>query len=201
MAALAAAIALGVTPEYALGAIEKIPAPPNRMQAQADGSGVTFVLDDTKAPLDGIPAICHFTAEARAKRKILVLGTISDYPGSSSTKYRHIARDAMSVADLVFLVGKFAQSGLKGQPADIVKHRLFGFRHLVDLNDYLQPQLQPGDLVILKGSKKQDHLERLRIVRQESVFCWRSECGRLEDCQQCNRYRSHFNPMGNERRD
>jgi UDP-N-acetylmuramoyl-tripeptide--D-alanyl-D-alanine ligase len=195
MAALAAAIALGVTPEYALGALAKIPAPSNRMQAQEDGRGVTFVLDDIKAPLDGMPAICHFTAEARAKRKILVLGTISDYPGSSSSKYRQIAREALSVADLVFWVGAHGQSGLKGQPVEIVNHRLFGFRHLVDLNHYLQPQLQPGDLVILKGSKKPDHLERLLIARGETVVCWRSGCGRLENCQQCNHYRSQFIPM------
>ena len=200
MAALAAAIALGITPQWAIEALEKIPAPPQRMQAEKEGSGVTFILDDFKAPLDGIPAICNFTAQAKAKRKILVFGTISDFPGSTSSKYRQIAKQALAAADLIFLVGKFARSGLKGQPADIVNHRLFYFRHLVELNEYLQAKLQPGDLVILKGSGKQDHLKRLLIARREAVLCWRSECGRVQECEDCESYRNQFNPLENDRK-
>ena len=200
MAALAAAIALGNTPQWAIEALEKIPAPPHRMRAEKEGSGITFILDDFKAPMDGIPAICNFTAQAKAKRKILVFGTISDYPGSSSSKYRRIAKQALAAADLVFLVGKFARSGLKGQPADIANHRLFFFRHLVELNEYLQTKLQPGDLVILKGSMKQDHLTRLLLARREAVLCWRSGCGRIEECQDCEKYRNQFNPLENDRK-
>jgi len=195
LAAISAAIAMGVSPRAACAALEQISAPDHRMQAVDDGQGVAFILDDFKAPLDGMPAIFEFAAQARSKRKILIIGTLSDYPGASSPKYRRVTRQALTVADLVLLVGKFANSGLKGQSADTVNRRLFGFRHVMELNEFLQSRLRPGDLVILKGSRKQDHLERLLIARDEKILCWRTECARIEACPDCNDYRRTSNPF------
>jgi UDP-N-acetylmuramoyl-tripeptide--D-alanyl-D-alanine ligase len=194
MAALAAAIALGLSPQDALAALEKVSPPPHRMQAAEDGRGVSFILDDFKASLDGIPAIIDFTAQSAAQRKIMIIGTLSDYPGSSSPKYRRVARQALSVADQVMLVGKFAAYGLKGQPTEVVNQRLFAFRHLVELNGYLQPRLRAGDLVILKGNRKQDHLERLFTARRKQIRCWQSECNRLEECPECPNFGTVYNP-------
>ena len=199
MAAVAAAAALGIAPQSAVQALEKIPSPPHRMQGIEDRRGIAFVLDDIKAPLYAMPAIFKFTAEARARRKILVIGQLSDYAGSSSPKYRRVAREALMAADWVLLVGKYAQSGLKGQPADIINHRLFAFRHLVELNGFLQPRLHGGDMVVLKGSFKQDHMERLIMARDRPVSCWRPKCGRVEDCRQCDLRQTRFHPIeGNQ---
>ena len=45
--------------------------------------GVTFICDDIKAPVWAIPAALDFLRRATAKRKIVILGTLSDYLGNT----------------------------------------------------------------------------------------------------------------------
>ena len=56
------------------------------MEVVQHPDGVTFIRDDFKAPLWSIPAALQFMREARAQRKVVVIGTISDFPGPSDNR-------------------------------------------------------------------------------------------------------------------
>ncbi len=93
LAALGAAHAAGIPLEHAVATVAGFEPVPARMSPVVVG-GITFIRDDNKAPAWSFDVVLEWLGEARAARKILVVGTISDYPGSSSEVYERVARRA-----------------------------------------------------------------------------------------------------------
>jgi aminoacyl-tRNA hydrolase len=184
LAALAAGVALGVPLAVAAEAVASVEPFEGRMSPIHLDDGVTFIRDDWKAPLWTIAPTFEFIRQARARRKVIVVGTISDCPGDSSRRYAQIARHAMEVADCVLFVGNQASAALRAKrdAADM----LFAFPALSEASAYLSGYLRPGDIVLLKGSTRTDHLERLILARTRNVECWRSSCGRIHFCDVCS---------------
>jgi len=162
LAALGVAEAMGVSLDRAAGALGTVEPAPNRMRA-VTRNGVTFIQDDAKAPFWAIDAIFEFLADARAARKIVVIGTISDYPGAASPKYRSTAQRAMAVADEVVFAGPNARHALKAK-AGTDAGALHAFPTVPEAAAYLRSNLRDGDLVVVKGSRRADRLDRLVLA-------------------------------------
>ena len=180
LAALAAATAAGVPLADAARAIEQQEPPDGRCSVH-EVNGVTFVRDDWKAPLWSMAAAIRFMETARASRRILVIGTISDYPGARSPKYRAVAKQAVGAVDHVFVVGPVAARTHFGLPPE----QLTVFETLAELHTHFEHYLRPDDLVMLKGSATADHLQRLVLAREGGMACWRRACGRSMFCASC----------------
>ena len=183
LAALATGVALGVPLEVAVAAVAAVKPFEGRMSPVELDDGVTFMRDDWKAPFWTIAPTFEFMRHASAERKIIVMGTISDYVGASSTRYVEIAREALAVADCVLFVGPRSSACLRAKKD--ANDQLFAFPSLRNASTFLQSYLQPGDLVLLKGSVRTDHLQRLILTRRDGVACWRSDCARMHDCSEC----------------
>ena len=56
------------------------------MQPVTTEDGVTFIRDDWKSPFWTMTTVFNFLEAAQAKRKIIVIGTISDYRGETATR-------------------------------------------------------------------------------------------------------------------
>ena len=187
LAALATGIALGLPLEEAAGALGEVPPVYCRLSPHPMADGVTFIQDSWKAALYTFPASLRFLETARASRKVIIIGTISDSPGSASPRYRQVAQQALKVADQVIFVGRWAQSAMKRvSPEDAP--RLLAFDNIYKLRPFLRDFLTPGDLVLLKGSASVDHLERLELDWEKEFPCWRLNCKRMMLCTEC-RYR------------
>ncbi len=115
LAAVAVGLAMGLPLTVAVQAISTVPPFPRRMSPVIRDDGVTFIQDDAKAPLWSIPAVLDFMKAARAGRKIVVIGTISDYTGNSDRAYVSVARQALAAADQVVFVGSRASKSLKAR--------------------------------------------------------------------------------------
>lgn len=122
--------------------------------------------------------------EATASRKIIVVGSISDFSGDNSDKYKQFARQIRQYADVVVFVGQNAHRALRARK-DEQDQTLQGFPTMREAADYLRNTLKSGDLVLLKGSNKVDHLERLVLDRQLPIHCWRERCGFDRFCGAC----------------
>jgi aminoacyl-tRNA hydrolase len=154
LAALAASVAAGVPLEEAAARLRDTPPFFGRMEPLTRSDGVTFVRDDIKAPLWTMPATLEFLRSAAANRKILVVGTISDYTGESRRVYVSVARKALACADHVIFVGPNASRALKARRGDR-EDALQAFNTLDAAHAYLSRLVASGDLVVLKGSQNE----------------------------------------------
>ncbi len=184
LCALGVGLAAGIPLKSAISAVAEVKPPEGRMETVSTENGVTFVRDDWKAPHWSFSAPLEFMAEAEAPRKILVIGTLSDYSLSASKLYPKVARQALEVGDIVIFVGPHAPRAAKAK-RESGGQNLHAFSEIKEAAAFLNSLLQPGDLVLLKGSNKADHLVRLMYDTQSPIHCWLSRCGIQDFCGDC----------------
>lgn len=186
LCALGVALAVGLTLEQAIPRLAMASPTEGRMQPVVMEDGVTFLRDDMKSSYWSIPLPVKFLREANASRKIIVLGRLRYFSGEDSEVYKQLAEEVRQVADIVVFVGQNAHHVLCARKDDN-DQAIQGFLTVHEAADYLREILQPGDLVLLKGSNKADHLERLVFNHQRPIECWRESCGFQVFCGSCPR--------------
>ncbi|MDP2323697.1 MAG: aminoacyl-tRNA hydrolase [Gammaproteobacteria bacterium] len=184
LGAVGGGLSAGMSLADCADAIARVAPFDGRMQPVATGDGVTFIRDDWKAPLWTVDACLDFMQTAHAKRKILVIGTLSDCGAGAPEKYVKVAKRAQEIADLTVFVGAWASQVLKARKPG-AEDALRVFRNVRDAAEYLKAQIKTDDLVLLKGTNKQDHLLRLILARQDGIACWRDDCQRHAFCNEC----------------
>lgn len=186
LCALGVGLAADVRIDDALEALGGATNSPGRMQVETLEDGVTFVRDDFKAPQWSLQAPLDFLREAHARRKVAVIGTISDTPNEPARRYAKAARAALEVADLVLLVGPHT---ISTERANRIRSdgslRLYPSTR--DAAAFLRSELRSGDVVLLKGTNKADHLVRILLDRRKAVQCWESSCRKIMFCDECPR--------------
>ncbi|SFM42310.1 aminoacyl-tRNA hydrolase [Ectothiorhodospira mobilis] len=184
LTALGIGLAAGLSLGEAMAGLAGAHPAPGRMQVVPTPEGITFLRDDYKAPHWTLPPTLAFLQGARARRKVAVVGTLSDSSLSASKLYPKVARRMREVADRVVFVGPHALRALKARThAD--DRQLVGFTDLLDAHHYLRAELREGDLVLLKGTNRMDHLVRLILARHQPITCWVQDCGRNTFCDRC----------------
>lgn len=159
LAALAVVHACELPLERAADALAHLAPAPSRMQPIKLG-GVSFINDAIKAPYWTLETVLDFLAQARARRKLLVIGTLSDYRGAAETAYRRAADRGLEVADEVLFVGRAARHARHARSAR-APEALQMFSSVEPAAEYLWDRVRPGDLVVLKGSARADALEQV----------------------------------------
>lgn len=183
LAALAGGIAAGLSLRSCVAALAEVAPFTGRMQPVTQG-GMTYMRDDFKAPLWTVDASLAFLAAARSPRKIAVIGTLSDMGSDIGGKYARVAKKALAAADLVVFVGQWASHALKAAgPAD--RERLRAFGRVQDAQRFIQSIARVDDLILLKGTNRQDHLQRVSFALNDPHACWRDDCQRDYFCPNC----------------
>lgn len=185
LGAVGGGLAAGLSLKDCANAIASVAPFDGRMQPITTHDGVTFIRDDFKAPLWAIDTCLEFMKAARARRKIVVIGELSDMGSQSKgVQYARVAILAQQLADVTVFVGPSASSVLKAKRPDI-NNALRVFGNVRDAAEYVNSMTREGDLVLLKGTNKQDHLLRILLARKNDVACWRNDCKRDTFCNQC----------------
>ena len=185
LGAIGGGLATGLTLQQCAQGMASVPPFEGRMQPVTTPEGVTFIRDDFKAPLWTLEACFNFMKAAKAKRKIIVIGELSEIVSKKGNKYAKAAALAQEVADIVLFVGPWASSVLSARLPGRSAGDLQVFGHVRDAAMHLQSITQAGDLVLLKGSAKSDHLMRIILARDGGVACWRDNCQRIIFCDTC----------------
>lgn len=178
-------LATGMTLAQCADALASVEPFDGRMQPVTTPDGVTFMRDDFKAPWWTLDSCFEFMSTARATRKIIVLGELSDVGATKGSSYAHAATRAQEIAELTVVVGSWSSSALKARRAD-KPEALHVFAHVRDAAEYLKGVTCQGDLILLKGTNRQDHLQRLILSRTGGVACWRDDCRVVSFCDQCD---------------
>ena len=134
--------------------------PPGRLKLLR-GNRSTMILDDTyNASPASTRAALAVLAEFPAKRRIAVLGDMLELGTYTEAAHRSIGEEVARCADLFFAVGermKFAMdeataAGL-GRPRRLTSDRVFWFPSSHEVGRKLESILQPGDVILVKGSQ------------------------------------------------
>lgn len=184
LAAVSTACSLGISLDDAVRVVSRFEPLLGRMSAHANARGITFLRDDWKAPRWSLSSALDVIGEARAPRKLIVIGTISDYGGPASACYRKSIARALEAADRVVVIGHPGASLARrlGAAGD---GRLIAFDTVRDAAAWLGHFARRGDLVLLKGSNRADHLARIALAMDRQVSCWRRRCDRYIFCDHC----------------
>jgi aminoacyl-tRNA hydrolase len=185
LAALATGMAAGFPLAEAAKVVSQVPPHRARMEPVTTPEGITFLRDDWKGAFWGLPTVFDFLRDAKADRKVIVLGTLADYHGTARNKYQFAGQEALKVADVVIFVGKMATLGLRAKKFAAEGQVLMAFPDAREASAALREMLREGDLVLLKGSGVSDHLGRLYHAWTGPVACWRRDCGKDMLCDGC----------------
>jgi UDP-N-acetylmuramoyl-tripeptide--D-alanyl-D-alanine ligase len=188
-AAIVAALELGVPPEKIVARTASFEPLANRCQVLTTDGGPQFIVDTAKAPWHSLSLAFDMLAKSRSTRKRIVLGQLSDFPGSNA-KYARAYGSAREVADQVIYVGEHAHRS-KASQADRDNGRFVELRTPKEVSNHLKRTAEPGELILLKSSSSL-HLERLALAWKHDVKCWIPACGKKEGCQDCGLFEVPF---------
>lgn len=185
-AAAATALELGVAPEAVASRIASFEPMLERCGIFRVPNGPVFVLDTLKAPWHSVPLAIDVIARATAPHKRIILGHMSDYPGSNNKRYGEFYRRASAVADQVIFVGNHThRSGASEE--DLNAKRFLAFATTRQVADYIRETAVPDEVILIKGSADL-HLERIALSLAHDVQCWTVTCGKKIGCVRCGLY-------------
>ncbi len=188
LAAVAGGLALGLSLAEVAAILARVEPVDGRLCPYETAEGVTYLDNAWKSPLHILPAVLDVLATAQVARRIAVFGAISDFAGSSSARYRQVARQAMQVAEVVVFCGSWGGTVTRMTPPP--GRTLLYFPGIVALRDGLRALLRPGDLVLLSGSSRMDHFDRLILDLKQPVTCWTDRCRAMIRCDSCRLLRA-----------
>jgi UDP-N-acetylmuramoyl-tripeptide--D-alanyl-D-alanine ligase len=191
LAAIACGLACGVDFEDCANAVAGFQPVFGRASVHSMPEGPDYVLETQKAPLWTIANSMSLMRAARAPRKTMVIGTVSDYSGKGGETHRKVARQALDVADRAIFVGPQASHVAKLRQGDLTQ-RLFAFVTSYQAAAFLAESAIASELIFIKASIT-DHLERIMLAQQGDVMCWQERCGKITSCPECRKFR-HTEP-------
>ncbi len=190
LAAVAVALAEGFTLDQIQPGLEMLPTIPGRLEPVRLPSGAIILRDDFKSALETIEAALDVFAEIPAKRRIVVLGQVTEPPREQGPMYRELGRRIGGIASrAIFICGKrnhscSAGATAAGMPSSaIVK---VSSRDIFKVLEVLQGDLGPGDVVLMKGGQNL-HLDRISLMLAgRTVRCRIQTCTtKVASCYHC----------------
>jgi len=190
LAAISVALNEGLDLKQIIPLLEALAPTPGRMQPVKISSGTIILRDDYKSTLETIHAALDVLSEVPAKRRIVILGDVSEPPGSQGPIYRGLGERMAQIASLaIFITDKkcferYRAGLLKGGfPRSSI---VYAQDSPLKAASYLQGTLGLDDVILLKGRDNQ-RLERVALALMgKTVQCERDICylksGRCEDC-------------------
>ncbi len=171
LAAVAVCRRLGLTPAEVAGRFAGFRLPAMRFEELRLGQ-VTIINDAYNAnPVSMSAALSEFGRRQVAGRKFLVAGDMKELGADSPRFHQELGlRVAAQKLDGLFVVGEFAGEVAEGALAGgFPASAIHTFATLAELAPAVLGELQPGDVVLLKGSRAME-LERLvEVVRDALV--------------------------------
>ncbi|MGP6158843.1 MAG: UDP-N-acetylmuramoyl-tripeptide--D-alanyl-D-alanine ligase [Vulcanimicrobiaceae bacterium] len=168
-AAAAAALALGMKAEQVAGALVQLALPPGRYERIELGE-VAMIFDAYNASMSGTIATLESFAHELARRRIAVLGSMAELGADAPAMHARVgAAAAASGLDMLLVGGEFAAELAGGARREgLDAERIVRFERNAEAVGWLRAHLRPGDLVLLKASRKyklEEIVEGLRATR------------------------------------
>lgn len=188
LAAVTVALEEGVGLDQALTALETLDPTPSRLEPIPLANGAILLRDEFKSAQETIEAALDLLEQIPARRRMVVLGDVSEPMGPQGPIYRRLGQRVAEVASrAVFLTGNnfsaYAAGAKKGGlPPEAVVNAHARVKLAIEA---LQNDLGPGDVVLIKGRDTQ-HLARVALgLMGRQVGCELTACDVKIRCDYC----------------
>lgn len=154
-AALALAVALGVSVENALKGLASYVPPPGRARILPGVKGSTLIDDSYNAsPAAMLESLSALSLMKSAKRRIAVLGDMLELGRYSVDEHERVGAEAGKSVDVLVAVGMRAKAiAAAARKAGLPEAVVLEFNNSRDAAEALAGMVQQGDLVLIKGSQ------------------------------------------------
>jgi UDP-N-acetylmuramyl pentapeptide synthase len=166
LAAVAVAWAERRPLDDAVAALEVLPPRRGRLQLEPLSGGAWLIRDDFKSSLETVDAALDVLTEVPGRR-IVVIGSVSEPPGSQGPICRQIGQRLAGIASRVIVVGPMFQRYAAGAVAAGMPRTALveAKRDLRAAWEAVQTDLVPGDVVLVKG-RDTERLDRVALALQ-----------------------------------
>jgi UDP-N-acetylmuramyl pentapeptide synthase len=187
LAATAVALDGGRTLDDVARDLARVTPASGRLQAIALPGDVWLLRDEHKAAQETVHAALDVLATIPARRRLVVLGDVTEPVGSQGPVYRAIGARLAAIATRAVVVGGMYRPIAVGARAAGAGHGhvIDAGRNVHDALARLRALLEPGDVVLLKGRDTQ-HLERIWLALEgRTVGCRLVHCDSRIRCDRC----------------
>ncbi|MFH1461072.1 MAG: UDP-N-acetylmuramoyl-tripeptide--D-alanyl-D-alanine ligase [Patescibacteria group bacterium] len=135
----------------------------------------TWIIDDSynASPLATIAAL--ETLGEFPGRKIAVLGDMLELGNQTEIAHQQVGQKAAQVADLLFLVGeRIIFTAQAAEQEGLSQDKIFKFAQSEQAGLSLQEKLEPGDIILVKGSRS---LAMEKVIKE--IMAFPEKAGRL----------------------
>lgn len=154
LAAAAAALALEIPAEQIVAGLEVFVPLSGRMQSHLLDGGVILLEDYYNAnPLSMQAALQALSGYGETGRRIGVLGDMLELGVASAELHRQIGRAAAESCDVLVTFGPQARGIADGAREACMQGEIVSCDDPTAVAEWLLPRLQPGDRLLLKGSR------------------------------------------------
>jgi UDP-N-acetylmuramoyl-tripeptide--D-alanyl-D-alanine ligase len=153
LAAVAVGLAEGVEIDRLVQRLEALEPTRGRMQPFWLDNDVCLLRDDFKSSLETIHAALDFFGQIPARRRLVVMGNITEPPGKQGPLYHRVGARVAGAAERVLFVGTNFQAFAKGvRGGGLARENLTNCKRSIHRAvDVLRSELRPGDVVLIKG--------------------------------------------------
>jgi UDP-N-acetylmuramyl pentapeptide synthase len=178
LAALAVARNERVDLEQALDRLAQLEPTEGRLQPVPLANGAWLLRDEYKGGLETAESALDVLAQIPALRRQVLIGDLSELPGSQGPIYRRLGERLAGIADRVVTVGGSGRRYAAGyrRAGGNMRRFLDAGRDVHRGAALLAEDLRPGDVVLIKG-RSSLRLERAALILMErTVGCHLTEC-------------------------
>lgn len=139
--------------------------PPGRMRV-LDGVKRAHIIDDTynAAPASTIAALQVLSELPAPGQRIAVLGDMLELGGRTEEGHREVGRFAAGIVQVLVTVGEAARLiAEEAKASGLSEDKVFSFATSRDARKFVEERLHPGDVVLVKGSRK---MRMERVVKE-----------------------------------
>jgi len=172
LAALAVARELAVPITDALARLAAVDPPDARLQPLALGGDVTVLRDDCKSSTETIAVAFATLVGLPARRRLVVLGDITEPGPGQHAVHRDLGRQAARAAERIVYLGAHRDDVRSGaSAAGLPRDRFSSHRTVQEVAATLRAELAPGDVVLIKGRESQKLGRVVLLLQGATVTC------------------------------
>lgn len=160
--AIAVGVKLGMSLQECAEALEDYQTPPGRMSA-IDGINDSLIVDSSynASPTSNEKAL-ELLRELPAKRKIAAMGTMNELGEFTKEAHLKLGAQAANVSNILITVGPEASIIKQGAiEAGMPEKNIYTFFDSEGAGHFLQKELRPNDLILVKGSQNRVRMEKM----------------------------------------